>query len=147
MREVHSLLSSIKSHHGITPAYAGSTQLSSYQLVFLLGSPPRMREVLSVINVSDVSTGITPAYAGSTLCNKCLRCFYRDHPRVCGKYGEMMNDVMSKLGSPPRMREVRKVGEIYRVSGRITPAYAGSTYRYRHIHSQLEDHPRVCGKY
>ena len=63
---------------------------------------------------ADTSTnpfrqGITPAYAGK---------------RIAPIIG---NDIM--LGSPPPMRGKVQVGDIALVPARITPAYAGKSFR------------------
>ena len=71
---------------GITPAYAGKTQMSAAHQIFredhprvcgkdysffslfslFNGSPPRMRERLSNTYTCYIVNGITPAYAGKT---------------------------------------------------------------------------------
>ncbi len=147
MREVLSLFVVFAVNDGITPAYAGSTEASEeciqegrdhprvcgkYCLLdplrkTELGSPPRMREVLLALLFESRATRITPAYAGSTKLSNLLSLFYRDHPRVCGKYPILYASRTVYQGSPPRMREVLKL------------------FSQTCISSQ--DHPRVCGKY
>ena len=40
-----------------------------------------------------------------------------------------------------RFKNLLKSGNV-----RITPAYAGKTYKHRYSEVNPEDHPRVCGK-
>ena len=113
----------------ITPAYAGKTPTVNACMIggrdhprvcgknFIMettnkkykGSPPRMREKL-VFNISIVSLSrITPAYAGkTTIVASSLFCC-QDHPRVCGKNLQCLKSLFKALGSPPRMREKRKL--------------------------------------
>ena len=49
---------------GITPAYAGKSDLDDGESSDVLGSPPHMRGKGLVAVVPCVVTGITPAYAG-----------------------------------------------------------------------------------
>ena len=69
-----------------------------------------------------------------------------DHPRVCGKDLVRGNLHPNKLGSPPRMRERRKMTHVSIFLFRITPAYAGKTSELCGGATQTPDHPRVCGK-
>ena len=92
------------------------------------------------------SRGITPAYAGKrTPCrNTSLR--YWDHPRVCGEKKLNISPVPPHQGSPPHMRGK----EIWRLRWttrkRITPAYAGKSFRGGFWGGNCRDHPRVCGE-
>ena len=74
-------------YRGITPAYAGNTDLANAQQTLMSdhprvcgehaeqpysrllheGSPPRMRGTLCSMTVTKKEGGITPAYAGNTL--------------------------------------------------------------------------------
>ena len=116
-------------------------------LVFMvLGSPPHVRERL-LLGVPDVkSGGITPACAGKT--EQTIRPFVYewDHPRMCGKDYACGHEGTVSVGSPPHVRERpdRQGQDIREV--RITPACAGKTQCSRAWHSQLWDHPRMCGK-
>ena len=93
-----------------------------------------------------VEDGITPAYAGKTtrLLKKTLA--FWDHPRVCGKDLFLFGLRTRRLGSPPRMRERLLSVRGLENSLRITPAYAGKTSFQPNWCTQLQDHPRVCGK-
>ncbi len=147
MREVPSRLMYVPSHLRITPAYAGSTLFFGCYLVVtgdhprvcgkyaiplffenvFLGSPPRMREVPVRFRPRNQQPRITPAYAGSTMCLNQVHVWYGDHPRVCGKYSTIKKLYQTKVGSPPRMREVQETKRDIAENARITPAYAGST--------------------
>ena len=90
---------------GITPAYAGKSQLikptravsgdhprvcgeksyTAYTDNPAVGSPPRMRGKVNFFGVRAVVVGITPAYAGKSYMREAWRQQLEDHPRVCGE--------------------------------------------------------------
>ena len=89
---------------------------------------------------------ITPAYAGKTDTGEKTITLSEDHPRVCGENVHPTIRKRNQSGSPPRMR-----GKLlHRVRGRllprITPAYAGKTYKPTKKKATARDHPRVCGE-
>ena len=49
-------------------------------------------------------------------------------------------------GSPPHGRGKDKWGVSIEDAGRITPAWAGKSYRLGYLAGKAEDHPRVCGE-
>ena len=150
----------------ITPAYAGKTSgrrgisgrsrdhprvcgenHDTYKLYEeTAGSPPRMRgKPISAWN-RLAKLRITPAYAGKTYNRQVEKVSTQDHPRVCGENQGPAGQSAHSVGSPPRMRgkQNRAVGLIEPL--RITPAYAGKTYRRVTRETLLMDHPRVCGE-
>ena len=72
-------------HIGITPAYAGKSEMDKIAAVSKEGSPPRMRGKESCITILLSAFGITPAYAGKRCFPKRLSARLGDHPRVCGE--------------------------------------------------------------
>ena len=112
--------------HGITPAYAGKSYRLLKVFVSKPGSPPRMRGKVLFCPLS---------------------CFqFKDHPRVCGEKISGTTLITTQQGSPPRMRgKADSPSARFRVH-RITPAYAGKSYRiFWRCHAD-KDHPRVCGE-
>ena len=89
---------------------------------------------------------ITPACAGKSSRNE--TCWHRpwDHPCVCGEKIEMPYELLLKEGSPPRMRGKASGSWKNFCAMRITPAYAGKSYRAEYECGLSEDHPRVCGE-
>ena len=113
---------------------------------FSKGSPPRVREKLYACIVPNLFLGITPACAGKTWqCLVYVKRFW-DHPRVCGKNGDILARSTTALGSPPRVREKRSRYYRFRHWPGITPACAGKTYLSSALICCSRDHPRVCGK-
>ena len=97
-------------------------------------------------NLSIQGHRITPAYAGKSWSWGSGTHRTGDHPRVCGeKYATVAAEVVQK-GSPPRMRGKDSSFQLWRVSRRITPAYAGKSRRHDEKPERSEDHPRVCGE-
>ena len=91
-------------------------------------------------------TRITPAYAGKShrLHPDGRWCW--DHPRVCGEKKAVPVIHKSCIGSPPRMRGKESAKFYTQDISRITPAYAGKSFRRRSSAYCPEDHPRVCGE-
>ena len=149
------------------PRVCGENRVAAAVHAAVGGSPPRMRGERPDVPVRPGRHGITPAYAGRTLGCRSRRLFGADHPRVCGENhgpatatrrqtedhprvcGENLSslkELLTRPGSPPRMR-----GELIRVDthmviARITPAYAGRTPSRRSPRTAPQDHPRVCGE-
>ena len=69
-----------------------------------LGSPPRMRGKVEEVTPTNETDRITPAYAGKRLCCRVGSRVTGDHPRVCGEKKYTAQEIVGKLGSPPRMR-------------------------------------------
>ena len=131
---------------GITPAYAGKSQLAlripaalwdhprlcgekvllSQLKSTTLGSPPPMwgKAQQRYVRLADV--GITPAYAG--------------------KSGDVWVLFKACWGSPPLMRGKAAPEVKERKHGRITPAYAGKRAPRPACASPQRDHPRLCGE-
>ena len=93
------------------------------------GSPPRMRGKDLLIEHCLFTEGITPAYAGKSRYLMRKSGEQKDHPRVCGEKELRQAIAVQHIGSPPRMRG--KVAMFCRAvrAHRITPAYAGKSYR------------------
>ena len=116
------------------------------ELVYPLGSPPRMRGKGIADDEARAAVGITPACAGkSELPRFFLRCPW-DHPRVCGEKMVSMIPHRRSRGSPPRVRGKEDgFAQLGNVGG-ITPAYAGKRRCPRFRPGKIRDHPRVCGE-
>ena len=73
---------------------------------------------------------------------------WKDHPRVCGEHPAAADaSAGTGGGSSPRMRGARTAIFGRPTSGRIIPAYAGSTYLHCDDVVVVQDHPRVCGEH
>ena len=89
------------------------------------GSPPRVRGKANVANPAFNVARITPACAGKRVDLSRTPKPAQDHPRVCGEKATHGGNILSRLGSPPR---VRGKGLALRLATRrlgITPACAG----------------------
>ena len=88
----------------ITPACAGKTfQLAGIEVV-TRGSPPRVRGKQKCFTMQKIYGRITPACAGKTYCTVLFRKLCQDHPRVCGENNIIQITLLTKIGSPPRVR-------------------------------------------
>ena len=113
----------------------------------ILGSPPRVWGLRSWRIASFLSLRITPTCVGTTRLLSALLLLSRDHPHVCGDYGELTTLGMRVLGSPPRVWGLL-IGQcrLLAASG-ITPTCVGTTSSIRRVNSVIRDHPHVCGDY
>ena len=81
-----------KKSHGIWdhPRVCGEKVANSKADGSVNGSPPRMRGKDPCPTDTVPQLGITPAYAGKSVRLCWLRCYSRDHPRVCGEKSSAM---------------------------------------------------------
>ena len=89
---------------------------------------------------------ITPAYAGKSAPLARNHFTGEDHPRLCGEKCEMPSTAFLCLGSPPPMRGKVSFGVVEDILDRITPAYAGKSFRKTAVRHAIKDHPRLCGE-
>ena len=150
----------------ITPAYAGKRvfcltkeqvykdhpRLCGEKFIFRntvlcsLGSPPPMRGKGFAAGVLMPTCGITPAYAGKSRALYAEAKNYEDHPRLCGEKGCWVLLRAVLRGSPPPMRGKVQNDRAKRTKARITPAYAGKSFRKTAVRHAIKDHPRLCGE-
>ena len=93
------------------------------------GSSPRMRGALGLRRNHIVVRGIIPADAGSTWSQDSCQVHPKDHPRGCGEHAVPARHGTPAMGSSPRMRGAHSDNGSDRVSFRIIPADAGSTWQ------------------
>ena len=112
-----------------------------------LGSPPPTRGTQHHSQYKLGFLGITPAYAGNTpFCGFCENLPW-DHPRLRGEHFRVFHYQACYIGSPPPTR-----GTLLKyVQGgcaiRITPAYAGNTWKNTGGCNKRQDHPRLRGEH
>ena len=109
------------------------------------GSPPRGRGRRLSWPASDGGRGLTPAWAGTTGSWSGNGAQSRAHPRVGGDDSSLMRRRLLAAGSPPRGRGRRELDVALLPGVGLTPAWAGTTSRYRDPSSPGRAHPRVGG--
>ena len=102
-------------------------------------------KVILVCNLMFVFR-ITPAYAGKRAYFAVEVSSVRDHPRLCGEKLYDADDISNYYGSPPPMRGKAANVPVTCPTLRITPAYAGKSFRTNANNDGFEDHPRLCGE-
>ena len=165
MRGQAELLSLIVSSLRITPADAGTRDVSSFfttpledhprgcgdkctcagVILMVCGSPPRMRGQVQPGPHSQHSPRITPADAGTRYRLHPAMHPLPDHPRGCGDKLRFHGFIIIGSGSPPRMRGQEGVISAAGPWGRITPADAGTSFMCLFQDAGKADHPRGCG--
>ena len=68
------------------------------------GSPPPVRGLQCSHSSTSYVSRITPACAGTTHGSKKLKEGDQDHPRLCGDYVKVYNQLLKMIGSPPPVR-------------------------------------------
>ena len=93
------------------------------------GSPPLTRGKGTELHTAINRHRITPAYAGKRTIY--TRAYVRpgDHPRLRGEKSSFSAVVNASKGSPPLTRGKGLRGGVASLSFRITPAYAGKSYK------------------
>ena len=111
-----------------------------------VGSPPPTRGKLVYPPEFLYYLGITPAYAGKTYHRLRAPARPEDHPRLRGENEIDLDAGTAFRGSPPPTRGKLSWGDYFKISSRITPAYAGKTDIPFKEHAHIQDHPRLRGE-
>ena len=111
------------------------------------GSSPHTRGALQARHMPVKRLRIIPAYAGSTRRASRRRRGFRDHPRIRGEHRLFTEYERRGGGSSPHTRGARAFLGEGDMSGRIIPAYAGSTSAPTACRSTSADHPRIRGEH
>ena len=92
-----------------------------------------MRGKVRYVPAGNAYLRITPAYAGKSGFSVAKGAIAEDHPRLCGEKFVRVALLARIVGSPPPMRgKVHKI-QAYDLYNRITPAYAGKSFRPRTV--------------
>ena len=131
---------------GITPAYAGKSELSA-ALDWEEGDHPRLcGEKLFAAPFFSVLSGSPPPMRGKVDdVHQLIQCV-RITPAYAGKSGAGCKVRYQRRGSPPPMRGKGRSFAGCFVGVGITPAYAGKSARNRSTQWLCGDHPRLCGE-
>ena len=152
---------------GIIPAYAGSTRSKSCRGaiaedhprirgehhghvddgVRVAGSSPHTRGARDGPERLRNVGGIIPAYAGSTKQSASKGSSRSDHPRIRGEHTVDGGCAVPGAGSSPHTRGAHTAVSHPAESGRIIPAYAGSTRGAGRRRRRFADHPRIRGEH
>ncbi len=111
------------------------------------GSPPRLRGIHHRSPSTGVRQRFTPAPAGNTLTCRPIFALPPVHPRACGEYLPAHPQMQDRVGSPPRLRGIRRRYGASCRRCRFTPAPAGNTREETRSWADTPVHPRACGEY
>ena len=114
---------------------------------FVEGSSPRMRGTHRDGADDGDPTRIIPAHAGNTGPLSAVWHSRQDHPRACGEHPDGTTQIVTQLGSSPRMRGTLSYPREPRASTGIIPAHAGNTVHGIPAMPPSWDHPRACGEH
>ena len=107
------------------PRVCGEKSLGDVPRAQIIGSPPRVRGEVAIIMSVAKTRGITPACAGRRSVRARAARQPPDHPRVCGEKFIWTQALLSRLGSPPRVRGEARAARQPPLKKGITPACAG----------------------
>ena len=111
------------------------------------GSSPHTRGARPVERHVAPANGIIPAYAGSTSTPTGPAPQEQDHPRIRGEHLAVSRLRGLPLGSSPHTRGAHQTKLSMANTGRIIPAYAGSTSYPCGPSPRFADHPRIRGEH
>ena len=112
----------------------------------LIGSSPRGRGKPILPTAPKAPQGLIPAWAGKTVARLRRRDHPKAHPRVGGENAFSTASALVAAGSSPRGRGKRTIGVSFTADGRLIPAWAGKTTRFRRFARSIRAHPRVGGE-
>ena len=112
-----------------------------------VGSSPHTRGALQVFRHLLLLHRIIPAYAGSTWIDGAWARWYQDHPRIRGEHPSVHSKTPESSGSSPHTRGAHMNSFVDGLTGRIIPAYAGSTPTRPRPSGSARDHPRIRGEH
>ena len=130
-------------HPRIRGEHDPSTGMSLQQM----GSSPHTRGAPEDTTKFSSMERIIPAYAGSTFARGATRPSTRDHPRIRGEHASVTDTGTLAAGSSPHTRGARLSHPPTSPTGRIIPAYAGSTAARIICFLAPWDHPRIRGEH
>ena len=133
--------------NGIIPAYAGSTRGSKRGEAEEWDHPRIRGEHLLTCRLILELAGSSPHTRGARRRRANPTSGMRDHPRIRGEHRLAELREGPRGGSSPHTRGARMDELINGLTGRIIPAYAGSTVDRRHCCSGTWDHPRIRGEH
>ena len=110
------------------------------------GSPPHTRGKADSIYGKSQAPRITPAYAGKRELRTGHAVATEDHPRIRGEKDLVIIFKALSQGSPPHTRGKVSLLLTFREDMRITPAYAGKSFRESWRWRRARDHPRIRGE-
>ena len=146
-RGTHHLIFQYLVTNRITPAYAGNTSRKNLKKSRHWDHPRIRGEHFIYQDPLRVLKRITPAYAGNTKTGNLKRSLIQDHPRIRGEHFLQVYCILFPLGSPPHTRGTLNNFVKDRKRRRITPAYAGNTFKSKFTGKVAEDHPRIRGEH
>ena len=131
----------------VHPRACGEFQIDHAGGLAADGSSPRMRGIRLVPTVYITSGRFIPAHAGNSGARRGLDPAGPVHPRACGEFTSTGGTAVSRYGSSPRMRGIRRAVAEVPPAGRFIPAHAGNSLRQRRAGSMRAVHPRACGEF
>jgi len=114
-------------------------------VIYLIGSPPRVRGAYGRQTAFRYVSRFTPARAGCVIEGPKPHTTETVHPRACGVRSLFCRTQRTLSGSPPRVRGASDVADPRDEHLRFTPARAGCVYWKRKYALETAVHPRACG--
>ena len=129
------------------PRLRGEHFLRRHRRCVCLGSSPLTRGALQQAMQWLRDRGLIPAYAGSTSSLVGQTGAATAHPRLRGEHVGRSLGMVARMGSSPLTRGARTPVPVCTWSGRLIPAYAGSTRKKESNARKHSAHPRLRGEH
>ena len=133
-------------HRGDHPRMRGEKLPVTTSDIRLSGSPPHARGKGCGTAAGGRSGGITPACAGKSIFLHGFPYPFRDHPRMRGEKGWVVDRSGAVKGSPPHARGKVTLKILLSLPSGITPACAGKSDLLVQQSERFWDHPRMRGE-
>ena len=127
------------------PRLRGDDQRRTWSRQGQRGSPPLTRGRCRPMKPDEYEPGLTPAYAGTILRTCRSTSSKRAHPRLRGDDRLSDSQTLLPMGSPPLTRGRFGDIDLSNAENRLTPAYAGTIFRWGRVSVRVRAHPRLRG--
>ena len=135
------------SEFAVHPRACGEHGLTGHSPPFHGGSSPRLRGTHAVADGDVADHRFIPAPAGNTQRRAARPHPGAVHPRACGEHCLISAAASRGIGSSPRLRGTRPVGDFEVDGHRFIPAPAGNTKVSLPRANVFPVHPRACGEH
>ena len=130
----------------VHPRVCGEQWKRCVSVMRCVGSSPRVRGTASRRLRCLLTKRFIPACAGNSDPLHKLDLPQAVHPRVCGEQCPDSRQIVSTLGSSPRVRGTVMIGKFVQTGQRFIPACAGNRHLWTVYTRRIAVHPRVCGE-
>jgi len=131
----------------VHPHACGEHQLSPRQIIYKIGSSPRMWGTPLLRDISAILGRFIPTHVGNTSGISLPGEPLTVHPHACGEHAPGLGRVGYAHGSSPRMWGTPGGVCVYFPSPRFIPTHVGNTTIHWPLSVMIAVHPHACGEH